>query len=332
MKLQTIDSLIDTFVSERKMLGYSFRVQERWMRQFKEFLIESANDYEYTLQELMGGFCTRNPGESIAIKQQRQCLMKQFASYLNKHGIEAAPPKPPEKYFTYPKRVPYIFTNKELAAIFRQIDCWKTTSQSRGYRTIIDPIIFRMAYGCGMRIMEILTLRCNDVDAKSLDIHIRCGKNGRERRIPMAESLARRCEEYDNLMHHGNGGESYFFPGRNANSHASHEAALQRFKEYLWKAGIARSDKGPVIHDLRHSYCVHRLKDWTLSGADINNLLPYMSAFLGHSDFRGTEYYLRLTSDLYPEIVRRMEDLFGTLIPVWPNSVHQADLGGGQDE
>jgi integrase/recombinase XerD len=315
MRPYVLDPFIDSFVREKKISGYSFQVQERWMRQFKAYYNESSSDSKHGTLKLMEGFYTSNPGESIATKQKRQCLMRQFAIYLNKHGIVTPLPEPPDKYFSYPKRVPYIFTKQELAAIFRQIDCWKTTPYSRGNSAIMDPLIFRMAYGCGMRIMEILTLRCADVDSDASTIHIRHGKNGRERRIPMAASLAHRCLKYKKSMHIGNKDERYFFPGSKKNGHASHEAACRRFKEYLWKAGIVRTDKGPVIHDLRHSYCVHRLKDWTLSGADISSLLPYMSAFLGHADFRGTEYYLRLTADLYPEIVKKMEELYGSIIP-----------------
>lgn len=127
--------------------------------------------------------------------------------------------------------------------------------------------------------MEILTPRYANVDSEKRAIHIRCGKNGRERRIPMAESLARRCSEYKKRLNNCGNGDSYFFPGQEENCHASHVAAGQRFKEYLCKARIMRTDKGPVIHDLRHSYCVHRLKDWVLSGADIANLIcPLFSA------------------------------------------------------
>jgi integrase len=325
--------LIDAFVSERKLSGYSFRVQERWMRQFESICNESSDNPDNGIAELMECFCSRNPGESIATKQKRQCLMKQFCVYLNKHGVTAAAPEQPDRYFSYPKRVPYIFTMQELAAVFRQIDRWEPTPQSRGNRTAIDPLIFRMAYGCGMRIMEILTLRCGDVDPAARTVCIRRGKNGRERRIPMAASLAGRCLEYGKSMHNGFMEEKYFFPGCKEGCHASHEAVGSRFREYLWKAGIARTDKGPVIHDLRHSYCVHRLKNWVLSDADIYNLLPYMSAFLGHADFRGTEYYLRLTADLYPEIVRKMEDSYGNIIPVRPEIACPGNKRGrgGQD-
>jgi len=56
------------------------------------------------------------------------------------------------------------------------------------------------------------------------------------------------------------------------------------------------------------------MKRWVLSGKDLMNLLPYLSAYMGHSDFRGTEYYLRLTADLYPELIRLTADLYPELI------------------
>jgi len=43
--------------------------------------------------------------------------------------------------------------------------------------------------------------------------------------------------------------------------------------------------------------------------------MPYLAVYLGHSDFRGTEYYLRLTADLYPDIISKMEVQSGYIIP-----------------
>jgi hypothetical protein len=57
------------------------------------------------------------------------------------------------------------------------------------------------------------------------------------------------------------------------------------------------------------------LKKWVLNKADLTNLLPYLSAYLGHVDLRGTQHYLRLTADLYPEITTSVEQNFSYLIP-----------------
>jgi hypothetical protein len=36
---------------------------------------------------------------------------------------------------------------------------------------------------------------------------------------------------------------------------------------------------------------------------------------MGHTDFRATQYYLRLTADLYPDILEKTEAAFGYVIP-----------------
>lgn len=73
----------------------------------------------------------------------------------------------------------------------------------------------------------------------------------------------------------------------------------------------------------RHTYCVHRLKVWVREGGDLTNLLPYLAVYLGHADFRGTEYYLRLTADLYPEMIATLERAHGAIIPPQEDHTHE---------
>jgi hypothetical protein len=60
---------------------------------------------------------------------------------------------------------------------------------------------------------------------------------------------------------------------------------------------------------------VHILKKWVLEKKDINSLLPYLSVYLGHEDIRGTQHYLRLTADLYPDLISKIEDNCSYIIP-----------------
>ncbi|MBU3101906.1 hypothetical protein KPL44_21895 [Clostridium sp. DSM 17811] len=52
-----------------------------------------------------------------------------------------------------------------------------------------------------------------------------------------------------------------------------------------------------------------------MAGEELTNILPYLAAYMGHSDFRGTQYYLRLTGDLYPNIISSTEAAFNYVIP-----------------
>lgn len=55
--------------------------------------------------------------------------------------------------------------------------------------------------------------------------------------------------------------------------------------------------------------------NWVRSGRDITNCLPYLSAYLGHEDLRGTQHYLRLTAEMYPSVVSDMEKSCSWMIP-----------------
>ena len=56
--------------------------------------------------------------------------------------------------------------------------------------------------------------------------------------------------------------------------------------------------QSPRLHDLRHSFAVHRLTSWYRQGADVQRLLPVLSTYLGHADLEGTKVYLSMTPEL----------------------------------
>jgi integrase/recombinase XerD len=44
-------------------------------------------------------------------------------------------------------------------------------------------------------------------------------------------------------------------------------------------------------------------------------MMPYLACYMGHADLRGTQYYLRLTADAYPEVMGKAQIRFGYVIP-----------------
>jgi integrase/recombinase XerD len=283
------------------------------MKQFDKYCCEK--DIHNLTKNLLEEFCRQSNNESAMTCQKRLCLMRQLAGYLSKNGFDIELPSTPDKTFSYPRHNPYIFTEHELKEIFIQIDNWTWTSQSRGYRRQMDPVLFRIIYGCGLRIMEALHLKVADINLEDGYLWIRNSKNGRNRIVPMSETMVIRCKAYSKQIHALSSPDDYYFPSFTPGSHSSDSSTYHRFREYLWKAGIPHIGHGPRIHALRHTYCVHRFKEWALSGSELTNLMPYLSAYLGHADFRGTEYYQRLTADLYPEIIAKLEYSHGYIIP-----------------
>ena len=64
-------------------------------------------------------------------------------------------------------------------------------------------------------------------------------------------------------------------------------------------------DTGPRIHDLRHTFAVHRLLAWYRDGQDINARLPWLATYLGHVDIQSTQVYLHATAELLGQVDQR---------------------------
>ena len=85
------------------------------------------------------------------------------------------------------------------------------------------------------------------------------------------------------------------------------ERAFRRLRE---QAQIHRTDGSryqPRLHDLRHSFAVHRLIQWYRQGADVQRLLPNLSTYLGHRNLSGTQRYLTMTAELLQLAGERFE-------------------------
>ena len=71
-----------------------------------------------------------------------------------------------------------------------------------------------------------------------------------------------------------------------------------------------KGQRGPRIHDLRHSFAVNRLLAWYREGTNLAAKLPLLSTYLGHSTITGTEVYLHATAQLLESAGQRFHSHF----------------------
>jgi site-specific recombinase XerD len=74
---------------------------------------------------------------------------------------------------------------------------------------------------------------------------------------------------------------------------------------------IPPGKRRPRLHDLRHTFAVHRLLRWYKEGVDVQNRLPLLSTFMGHIDIYSSQVYLTITDDILREANGRFYDHFG---------------------
>lgn len=308
-KIKPLHEQCNDYIAFKRASGIKANKEAQVLRRFVLFAEQWEPGATTVSKETAERWATMSPEESPANQVCRKGTVQRFANYLLSHGIEA---------YVYPKFrhepskfVPYIFNNEELARFFTACD---NTLTSNLTRSDVTALIFRMLYACGMRVSEAINLKVRDVDLEQGVIRINDAKFDKERLLPIHDALLIRIKKYSKKVLTFVGNDSPFFPN-SQKGHYSPGGIYHMFRERLWAADISHGGKGngPRVHDLRHTFAVHCLRRAVLNGDDLSVMLKYLSVYLGHSDTSSTQAYLRLTADMYPDIVCRMEKDFDVL-------------------
>jgi integrase len=206
-----------------------------------------------------------------------------------------------------------VFIDDEVRRLFAAIDSQAMSSYSN--KAMVDAVLFRVLYGAGLRVSEALNLSLADVDTRSGTLRIRDSKNGESRTVPVTGRLTATLKGYITAAHPTPESSDYVFYTAAAGRPINQSTVYVRFRGYLADAGIPHFTGGPHPHSLRHGFAVANLRRWAAQGADLAVMLPYLACYMGHADLRGTQYYLRLTADAYPEVMARAQVRFGYVIP-----------------
>jgi integrase len=209
-----------------------------------------------------------------------------------------------------------VFTDDEVRRLFAAIDSQAMSSYSN--KAMVDPVLFRVLYGAGLRVSEALNLSLADVDTRVGTLRIRDSKNGESRTVPVTRRLTATLAGYITAAHPTAESSDYVFYTVASGRPINQSTVYVRFRGYLTDAGIPHFTGGPHPHSLRHGFAVANLRRWAAQGADLAVMLPYLACYMGHADLRGTQYYLRLTADAYPEVMARAQVRFGYVIPAPP--------------
>lgn len=306
MRLKTV---IQKYIVYGKSIGKKFSIHERYLKTFGKFvgnntdIVDISND---KITEFLYGNT-----EVTLLWFIKHSVLKGFYEYAMGRGYVNSSPMPtvlPKKPRLF---IPYIYSRMELKKIFKAA----LTYQKR--RSHVEPFmiysLLLVLYGTGMRIGEVLSLTMADVDLNQGVITVKEGKCYKSRLIPFGVQLSNVINAYvswRSTKTFPQNETAPFFYGRH--DKPLNLCTLQMiFRRICEKAGVKRTDGGryqPRLHDLRHSFAVHRLIHWYQKNADVQQLLPLLSTYMGHTCLSATSVYLTMTGDLLKEAGRRFEE------------------------
>ena len=305
--------LLTLYVQEKQAVGYEFVGGYNVLKVFDTFSKQfNIHDYELT-EEIVLEWAKKRPNEHEAYRSARIMYLQHFANFLNAHGYVGYV-SPPQKYH-FPQHTAYVFTIEEMKRLFTSLDKMEYSPCSPT-KHLVFPLLYRMLYGCGFRISELLNLTIGDVDIESGIVHIHDAKNGNERPVPMAQTLTSRCKNYYDICLKDKPKSYPFFAKKDGTFYSVSNIEVH-FREQMWLAVIPYHGQkiGPRVHDLRHTFICHRLNAWAEDGTDLMVMLPVLSKYVGHTGVASTQYYLKLTAEAFPDVLEKMEAFTGYVFP-----------------
>jgi len=208
--------------------------------------------------------------------------------------------------------MPHIYTANEVRRIMAAAPA--AVRSAEPLRPVVFATLVGFLYATGLRVGEAVKLNLADVDLSRRLVLIRQTKFGKTRYVPLASCTARHLRAYAAKRRAaGFSADSTapFFPSASGGRyHLS--TFTTTFLQVLRRLGLRGppGQRGPRIHDLRHSFAVSRLMAWHRNGDNLFAKLPTLSTYLGHSTITGTEIYLHATAELLESVGQRFHEHF----------------------
>jgi len=188
------------------------------------------------------------------------------------------------------KKLPVILSVEEVITILGRVRLPR-------YRVCLSTI-----YSCGLRLQEGTHVQVRDIDSGRAMLHVRHGKGGKDRYVPLPERTVELLREY--WVTHRN--PIWVFPSEGKDHIAlkdSHEPMHKSSVQDAFRAALKETkiNKAASVHTLRHSWATHLLE------AGVN--LRLIQEYLGHSSPQTTSIYTHLTAraeDLGREAINRI--------------------------
>nr|VVV03630.1 Tyrosine recombinase XerD [Aliivibrio wodanis] len=258
----------------------------RAVRRISEFFDRSPDTLSTTdLKNFFAGLISTHSWSTV--KLDRNGLQFFYRHTLNKQWVWLDIVKPPQS-----KKLPDIMTPQQVALLISR-------TRQRRYQTF-----FLTLYTMGLRLSEGLNLTIHDIDAHTMQVHVRDGKGGKDRLVPLPERTLHALRAHWLSHKH----PKLIFPGLGGNiDKPMDRGGIQKAMKLILKdCGI---QKMISPHSLRHCFATHLLEQ----GLDLRSL----QTLLGHASLNTTARYTRMTPLKQRDAALAINQLADTLTLIW---------------
>ena len=298
-----LHSALERYLSMRKGLGYKYQHQTRRLADFVSFMEKRKAT---TITTKLAMEWATLPTERHASWALRLTDVRGFARHIA--NIDPKTEVPPVGVLPGLKRAkPYVYSDAEVDALLAAA---LSLPPSGALRRWTYHCLFGVIAVTGMRLSEPIGLKCDDVDLDAGVLTIRLTKFGKSRLVPLHPTTSAALRNYAQLRdaHLTTRRDPHFFVAERGGP-LLHQYVHRVFWRLSREIGLRRSGDraGPRVHDFRHRFAIRTLLSWYREGIDVENNLPSLSTYLGHTCVRDTYWYLSACPELMQEAARRLD-------------------------
>jgi site-specific recombinase XerD len=222
-------------------------------------------------------------GAAPASTARKLAAVRALFASQREHGLIESSPADLVATPRVPSRLPRVLKAQEVGALLESIP-------AGGALELRDRALFELAYACGLRVEEVVSLRVADVDYDGEQLRVE-GKGRKTRYVPVGELALGALRDY---LERGRGAlvgagaadvsEGRLFLSRSGRRLSTSDVR-RRLRAWTERAGVGG---GSSPHTLRHSFATHLLD----GGADLRSI----QELLGHANVSTTQVYTRVES------------------------------------
>jgi integrase len=299
-------ALVD-YLTLRRALGYKLKRAGKLLAQFIVYLEELGVDTLTTEHAL--SWATLPAGGNASWWSYRLCVVRGFAAHL--HNIDPAVEVPATDLLPWRscRATPYLYSEKEIAALIGAAETLRTPLRVATYQTLIGLLAVT-----GMRVGEAIRLDRDDVDSDHGLLAIRNSKFGKSRELPFHPSTVDALRRYVRRADRSRSATST--PAvliSTAGTRLLYCNVQCTFRQLVDRAGLRPRSAScrPRLHDLRHTFAVDSVLDGYRGHGDVEGRLELLSTYLGHVDPGSTYWYLSAAPELLELAARRVDRYLG---------------------
>ncbi len=289
------DDLIDRHLNrqavERGLSRHSMEAYARDLRDFQSWCRDRTLAPEQLDAASLTAYLEQLADRGLAVSSQRRHLatLRGLAREMVDEEIIAHDPAPAIKLRPHPRKLPRTLSRLDVENLINAID----VSSARGLR---DRAMLELAYGCGLRVTELVSLQLHQVNLGARVVVV-LGKGGKERMVPLGSAAIRALKSYlhrrDEILNPtGDGKRATKKVPRRTNAVFVTRLGRAMTRQGFFKGLKQWASIDPRLswmspHTLRHCFATHLLE----GGAD----LRAVQEMLGHSDISTTQIYTHLS-------------------------------------